>query len=62
MQNLYVFSLYHNPDLDHQMFYCLLTSLAAVKADYVRASFLCVGELNGSGFVLRPLNVIVLQP
>ena len=32
-QNLYVFSLYHNPDLDDQIFYCLLASMAAVQAE-----------------------------
>ena len=28
-QNLYVFSLYRNPDLDYRIFDCLLTSMAA---------------------------------
>ena len=46
-QNLYVFSLYHNPDLDDRIFYCLLTSMAAVRAEDVRVSFLFVGDLNG---------------
>ena len=46
-QNLYVFSLYRNPDLDDRIFDCLLTSMAAVHAEDVRASFLFVGELNG---------------
>ena len=40
-QNLYVFSLYRNA-VD-----CLLTSMAAVQAEDVRASFLFVGDLNG---------------
>ena len=31
-QNLYVFSLYRNPDLDDRIFDCLLTSMAAVRA------------------------------
>ena len=31
-QNLYVFSLYRNPDLDDQIFYCLFASMAAVQA------------------------------
>ena len=31
-QNLYVYSLYHNPDLDEQIFDCLLASMAAVRA------------------------------
>ena len=46
-QNLYEFSLYCNPDLDERIFDCLLTSMAAVKAEDVRASFLFVGDLNG---------------
>ena len=29
-QNFYVFSLYRNPDLDNQIFDCLLTSMADV--------------------------------
>ena len=46
-QNLYVFSLYHNPDLDDQIFYCLLASMAAVQIEDICASFLFVGDLNG---------------
>ena len=46
-QNLYVFSLYRNPDLDHRIFDCLLTSMAAVQTEDIRASFLFVGGLNG---------------
>ena len=46
-QNLYVFCLYRNPDLDDWIFDCLLASLAAVQAEDVRASFLFVGDLNG---------------
>ena len=42
-QNLYVFSLYRNPDLNDRIFDCLLTSMAAVQAEDVRASFLFVG-------------------
>ena len=45
-QNLYVFSLYRNLDLDDRIFDCLLTSLAAVQAEDGRASFLFVGDLN----------------
>ena len=41
-QNLYVFSLYRNPDLDDRIFDCLPTSMAAVQAEYMRASFLFV--------------------
>ena len=46
-QNFYVFSLYSNPDLHDRIFDCLLTSVAAVQAEDVRASFLFVGDLNG---------------
>ena len=46
-QIFYVFSLYRNPDLDDQIFYCLQTSMAAVQSEDVRASFLFVGDLNG---------------
>ena len=46
-QNLYVFSLYRNQDLDDRIFYCLLASMAAVQTDDIRASFLFVGDLNG---------------
>ena len=46
-QNVYVFSLYCNPDLDDLTFHCLLTSMAAVEAEDVRASFLFVGDMNG---------------
>ena len=43
----YVFSLYRNPDLDARIFDCLLTSMVAVQAEDMRASFLSVGDLNG---------------
>ena len=46
-QNLYVFSLYRNPDLDERIFDCLLTSMAAVQAEDVHDSFLFGGNLNG---------------
>ena len=46
-QNLYLFSLYHNSDLDDWIFDCLLTSMAAVQAKDVHASFLFVCDLNG---------------
>ena len=46
-QNLYVFSLYRNPDLYHRIFDCLLTLMAAVQAENVRASFQFGGDLNG---------------
>ena len=43
-QNLYVYSLYRNPDLAHRIFDCLLASMAAVQAEDVRASFLLNGH------------------
>ena len=46
-QNFYVFSFYRNPDLDDPIFDCLLTSMATVQAEDVRASFLFVVDLNG---------------
>ena len=46
-QNLYVYSLYCNPDLDDLIFDCLLASVGAVQAEDARASFLFVGDLNG---------------
>ena len=45
-QNLYVFSLYLNLDLDDRIFDCSLTSMAAVQAEDVHACFLFVGDLN----------------
>ena len=46
-QNLYVFSLYSNPDFDDQVFHCLLASMDAVQDEDIRASFLFVCDLNG---------------
>ena len=40
-QNLYVYSLYRNPDIDDQIFDCLLESMAAVQAEDVRAFPVC---------------------
>ena len=45
-QNLHVFSVYRNPDLDDRVFCCLLASMAALQAEDIRASFLIVGDLN----------------
>ena len=45
-QNFYVFSMYHKPDLDDQIYDCLLTAMTAVQAAVARASFLFVGDLN----------------
>ena len=64
-QNLYVFSIYRNPDLDDWIFDCLHTSMAAVQPADVRASFLFVGDLKAiikSDWGLQQQIVIVLQP
>ena len=63
-QNLYVYSLYRNPDLDDRIFDRLLASIAAVQAEDVRASFLFVGDLNGhhqEWLGSRPRTVMELQ-
>ena len=39
--------LYRKSDLDDRIFDCLLTSMAAVQAEDVHASFLFVDDLNG---------------
>ena len=39
-QNFYVFSRYSNPDQDHPILYCFLTSMAAVQTEDVSDSFL----------------------
>ena len=41
-----MFSLYLNPDQDDRNVNCLLTSMAAVQTEDVRASFLFVDDLN----------------
>ena len=46
-QNFCVFSLYRNPDLHDQIYECLLSSIAAMHAVDVLASFLFMGDLNG---------------
>ena len=46
-QNLYVFSLSRNPDLDDRIFYCLQATMAAMQTEDIRAFFLFVAYLNG---------------
>ena len=46
-QNFHAFSRYRNPDLDNQIYDCLLTSMAAVQREDEQASFLFMGDLNG---------------
>ena len=47
IKNLYVYSLYRNPDIDDWIIDCLPASMAAMQAEDVRASFIFVGDLNG---------------
>ena len=64
-QNLYVYSLYCNPNQDDWIFDCLLASMAAVQAEDVRAYFLIVGDLIGhhqEWLGSRPRTVMALQP
>ena len=58
-QNFYVFSLYRNPDLDDRIFDCLLTSMAAVQAEDVRAQF--VVQCRICPFVTFGLLTILLR-
>ena len=44
--NFYMFSLYHNHDLDDRIFHSILTSVAVIQDD-VHSSFLFGGDLNG---------------
>ena len=46
-QNLYVFIICLNPDLEKLIFDCLLALMAAVQAEEILASFLFVCDLNG---------------
>ena len=46
-QHFYVFGLYRNPDHADRIFVYLLTSVATVQAEDMRASFLFVCDLNG---------------
>ena len=47
IENFYIFSLYRNPDLDDQIYVCLLKALAAVQATDVSVSLIIMGDLNG---------------
>ena len=42
-----IFYVYHNPNLVDCIDDCLLTAMAAVQTEEVRASFMFVGDLNG---------------
>ena len=61
-----MFSQYRNPDLNDQISECLLSTMAAVQAVDVRASFLFMGDLNGHHVdwlgSIPPRTLMVLQP
>ena len=64
-RNLCVFSLYRNPDVPSQIFYYLLTSMAAVQAEDLCATFclwVILMTIINSGWVLRVRIVMALQP
>ena len=42
IQNLYVFSLYRNPDLEDRIIDCLVTSMDAVQAGNVCVPLSCL--------------------
>ena len=42
-----IFYVYHNPNLVDCIDDCLLTAMATVQTEEVRASFMFVGDLNG---------------
>lgn len=44
--NFYLFSVYRNPDLDDQIFDCLLNSMAVIQGNDRKAAFLFVGDFN----------------
>ena len=44
--NYYIFSLYRNPDLDSQIYDCLLVKMAEIQSLDTKASFVFVGDLN----------------
>ena len=46
-QNFNVFSFYHNPEPGDNNYESILTSMAALQAENVLASFLFMGDLNG---------------
>ena len=64
-QNLYVFSICRNLALDDPIFDCLLSSMAAVQTEDIRARFLFVGDLCvdiiRSGWFLPPRTIMELQ-
>ena len=44
--NLYLFSVYRNPDADDRIFDCLLVSMAAIQENDRKATFVFIGDFN----------------
>ena len=65
-RNLYVYSIYRNPNIDNRIFDYLLASMAAVQAEDVFPHFSCLWviwmAIIRSGWVLRPRTVMELPP
>ena len=45
-KNIYLFSVYRNPDADNGIFDCLLVSMAAIQESDRKASFVFIGDFN----------------
>ena len=64
-QNFYMFNLYHNPDLDHQIFYCYQHQWLPCRLR-MWVPFSCLWviwmAIIRRGFVLQPRINMVLQP
>lgn len=46
LHNIYLFSIYRNPDLDDGIFDCLLSSMASIQEADRKASFMFFGDFN----------------
>ena len=57
-----MFGLSRNPDLNRQIFYCILASMAAVLAEDIRPSFLFLGDVNGHHQEWLGSTIMELQP
>ena len=60
-QNLYVFSLYHNPDLDDRFFYYKLLCRLRMRVPLSCLRFISMAIIR-SGWVRQSQIVMVLQP
>ena len=46
VNNVYIFSIYRNPDLDDSIYDCLLSSIASIQSKDVKSSIIFVGDFN----------------